>query len=221
MLAVLSMATLLGRFSWLIERSDSMAPYLHAGDLLAVQRVSPRSVHIGDVVTFKEPSRPGILLTHRVTSKSKTAFGYQFVTKGDANTGTEQWTVKTEGTIGRLVVRIPKAGRVVSYLGKPKVRFVCLTLASLLLAADVLRRIWGGAGPKPEGGRRVAGTREAGRREEEDDEAPPEPATGEADGEAPGEAPEPGGEGDESPADGPAEALPHFEVHSPDRFSRD
>jgi signal peptidase len=154
-LASISLATVLGQSSWLIERSDSMAPYLKAGDLLAVQRISPADARPGDVVTFKEPSRPGILLTHRVVSKSLRDGQYEFVTRGDANTGSERWTVKSSGTIGRLLVRVPKAGKVVSWLGQPPVRFLFLTVASLLLAVEVLRRIWSsGAGEGP--GRRIA-----------------------------------------------------------------
>jgi len=145
-LAAISLATVLGHSSWLIERSDSMAPYLKAGDLLAVQKISPREARVGDVVTFKEPSRPGILLTHRVVSKALRDGRYEFVTRGDANTGSETWSVKTDGTIGRLLIRLPGVGRFVSWLGQPPVRFLFLTVASLLLAVEVLRRIWSSGG---------------------------------------------------------------------------
>ena len=152
-LAAISLATVLGHSSWLIERSDSMAPYLRAGDLLAVQKVKPRNARVGDVVTFKEPSRPGILLTHRVVEKTRKGDSYEFVTRGDANTGTERWSVKADGTIGKLLVRVPKVGKFVSWLGRPPVRFLFLTVASLLLAVEILRRIWS-SGDADEGARR-------------------------------------------------------------------
>ena len=152
-LAAISLATVLGHSSWLIERSDSMAPYLRAGDLLAVQKVKPRNARVGDVVTFKEPSRPGILLTHRVVEKTRKGDAYEFVTRGDANTGSERWSVKADGTIGKLLVRIPKAGTVVSWLGRPPVRFLLLTVASLLLAVEILRRIWSSDAPHERAGK--------------------------------------------------------------------
>jgi signal peptidase len=141
-LAILVLFTVVGRCAWLVERSDSMAPALRAGDLLAVQRIDPAAARPGDIVTFKEPSRPGILLTHRVVSVRRDGGVYHFTTRGDANTGSENWAVKADGTIGRTVVRVPAVGRLVVLLGTPHVRFVLLTIASLLLAVELLRRIW-------------------------------------------------------------------------------
>jgi signal peptidase I len=152
-LAILTLTTILGRCSWLIERSDSMAPTLKAGDLLAVRRIDPAAARKGDVVTFKEPSRPGILLTHRVVSVQRSGDTFTFTTRGDANTGSETWSVKEDGTIGRLVLRVPGAGRAVNALGRPKARFVLLTVASVLLAFELLRRIWGGEGTQRYKGR--------------------------------------------------------------------
>lgn len=144
-LTILTAVTILGHCSWLVERSDSMAPTLRAGDLLAVSRIDPAGARPGDVVTFKEPSRPGMLLTHRVLSVHRNGDEFSFTTKGDANTGTETWSVKSDGTIGRMVIRLPGAGRAVVLLGRPQMRFLLITVASLLLAFELLRRIWGGA----------------------------------------------------------------------------
>ena len=145
-LAILTAVTLVGHCSWLVERSDSMAPALRAGDLLAVSRIGPSMARPGDVVTFKEPSRPGMLLTHRVVSVTRDGNEFKFTTRGDANTGSETWSVRANGTIGRLVVRVPSAGRAVALLGRPQMRFLLLTVASLLLAFELLRRIWGRSG---------------------------------------------------------------------------
>ena len=142
-LTILTAVTILGHCSWLVERSDSMAPTLRAGDLLAVSRIDPDQARPGDVVTFKEPSRPGMLLTHRVVSIHRNGDELRFTTKGDANTGTETWSVEAGGTIGRMVVRLPGAGRAVVLLGRPQMRFLLITVASLLLAVELLRRIWG------------------------------------------------------------------------------
>jgi signal peptidase I len=148
-LIVLAVASLLGGYTVLIERSDSMRPALTAGDLLVTRRVRPSQVRVGDIITFKEPSRPGILLTHRVTELARQGEHYSVVTRGDANTGSERWSMPASGTVGRLALRLPKLGWVASWLARPQVRFTCVAMAGLLLGVELLRRIWRTPQPDP------------------------------------------------------------------------
>jgi signal peptidase len=141
-LVVTAVAMLLGGCTVLIERSDSMAPALVAGDLLVTRRVRPQALRVGDVITFKEPSRPGVLLTHRLVEITPQGDRYALVTRGDANTGMERFSMPANGSAGRLVLRLPKLGRVLSWLSDRKVRFACLAVAGLLFGLEVLRRIW-------------------------------------------------------------------------------
>jgi signal peptidase I len=140
-LAILGVLAVTG-YSVLIERSDSMRPAIRVGDLIVTKRMSPRQVDVGDVVTFKDHTRNGDLVTHRVTEVREQRGRFEFVTKGDASGGKERWAIDGDGTIGAYVARVPRAGYLVSFLAQPLIRFAFVTLLGLLLAVITIRRIW-------------------------------------------------------------------------------
>jgi signal peptidase len=122
--------------------SGSMEPTIGTGDIVVVRKMDPLDAHVGDVVTFRSPENPQQIITHRVRSIRASGEMVGFVTKGDANTGTERWSVPTSGTIGKVEYRIPKLGYVTNHIGSRLGRFAFLILPALLLAALELRRIW-------------------------------------------------------------------------------
>ena len=126
----------------LIVKSGSMAPAIETGDMVLVRSVAPTEVAPDDIVTFRDPSRNQELVTHRVVEARRTGGEVAFVTKGDANTGIERWSIDEQGTIGQVAVRIPKAGYVLSWLGMPYVRVGLMGIAVLVLATVGLRKIW-------------------------------------------------------------------------------
>jgi hypothetical protein len=67
-----------------------------------------------------------------------------FVTRGDANTGVEEWAIDREGTVGVLTVRIPRLGRWLSFVSLPPVHVALLVGGAALLAIVLLRRVWSG-----------------------------------------------------------------------------
>ena len=125
-----------------VELSDSMAPVVRAGDLLWIDRIAATDATVGDVVAFRAPDRDAVVL-HRVVKIDAAPGGrLAFVTKGDANTGTERWRIAAGGTIGRYAgVRVPRAGRIVLALAGAPLAAVAL-LSGLALAGLALRRIW-------------------------------------------------------------------------------
>jgi signal peptidase I len=131
----------------MIEMSDSMKPAMAAGDAIVTERILARDAKRGDVITFTDPSREGRTVTHRVVSVRDKGDRLAFHTRGDANGKGERWTIASDGTVGRVLQVVPEAGYVLNWFRQPSVRFACLTLASLLIAALVLARVWGiGAG---------------------------------------------------------------------------
>jgi signal peptidase I len=131
----------------MIEMSDSMKPAMAAGDAIVTERILARDAKRGDVITFTDPSREGRTVTHRVVSVRDKGDQLAFHTRGDANGKGERWTIASDGTVGRVLQVVPEAGYVLNWFRQPSVRFACLTLASLLIAALVLARVWGiGAG---------------------------------------------------------------------------
>jgi len=131
-------------FQPMVDRSDSMQPAIAAGDVILVRTIAPAEAAAGDIVTFRDPARNDELLTHRVVSVVAKGDAYAFVTRGDANTGVERWTIPANGTLGRFVARVPRLGYVIAWLGIPAVRFGFVSVGALLLGAAALRRIWSG-----------------------------------------------------------------------------
>jgi signal peptidase len=122
--------------------SGSMQPAINTGDAVVVDSISPLDARLDDVVTFRSPDDPSRMVTHRVTSMHASGTVIQFVTKGDANTGVERWSVPADGTIGRVAFRVPKLGFVTNYIGSRYGRFVFLVIPALLLGVMEVRRIW-------------------------------------------------------------------------------
>lgn len=126
----------------LVVLSGSMAPAIETGDVVVTRLVGPEHVRVGDVVTFSDATRGGRLVTHRVVEKARSDDGYRFVTKGDANTGSEGWSIGTEGRLGRMSFRIPRIGYVVGMLSGPSARTVLVALVLVALVIPYIRRIW-------------------------------------------------------------------------------
>lgn len=122
--------------------SGSMEPAIGTGDVVVVRKIAPLDARPGDVVTFRSPEDPAKIITHRVVRMKASGGSVGFVTKGDANTGTEPWTVPETGTIGKVEYRIPKLGYITNRIGSRLGRVAFLILPALILALVELRRIW-------------------------------------------------------------------------------
>lgn len=133
--------TLAGHRSYTVM-SGSMEPAIETGDVVVNRPTSPRDARVGDVVTFKDPSRAGRLVTHRVLRRVNRGDQVAFVTRGDANTTTERWTVPAQGRIGRVVFDVPKAGFVMARLRQPTFLLLVIVLPAVVLAAFEIRAIW-------------------------------------------------------------------------------
>jgi len=140
-LAALLLATAAG-YRPLVDLSDSMRPAIQAGDLLITLAEPATSIHPGEIVSFDDPALGGKLVTHRVVLIHASAQRIDFLTRGDANSAPESWSVARGSTVGTLEFRISGAGRVVAWLADPWARTVVLTLVALVLSTSLLRRIW-------------------------------------------------------------------------------
>lgn len=125
-----------------VEASDSMSPHLRAGDILWLADIRAAEARIGDVVGFQQDGR---IIVHRVTRIERgTLNRLDFVTEGDANTGTERWKVARDGKLARYTgFKIPAIGRATSAVAGPAL-LVLAALGGLTLAALALRMIWRG-----------------------------------------------------------------------------
>ena len=122
--------------------SGSMEPNIHTGDAVVDEPISPLDARVGDVVTFNDPSRGGELVTHRLRSVRPQGATVAMITKGDANTAVERWTVPAGGSIGRVTYRLPSAGRAMAAIRGPYGRLLLIALPALCLGVYELTRIW-------------------------------------------------------------------------------
>jgi signal peptidase I len=125
----------------LVVQSGSMTPAIEVGDVVVVRMVMPSEVEVGDIVTFNDKER-GRLVTHRVEEIKPEADNISFTTRGDANTGTEEWSLARSGAMGKVDLRIPRLGYVVRAATYPVVFAFLLTAVVLALGLWGLRRIW-------------------------------------------------------------------------------
>jgi signal peptidase len=126
----------------LIEMSGSMSPTLEPGDIVVSRSISPLDAGVGDIVTFRDPTRDGRLISHRIRTIHVAGKRVSFATRGDANTTFERWSVDSSGRIGRVSYRIPKLGYALEWTNGRRGRLVLTVLLAGGLALLALCRIW-------------------------------------------------------------------------------
>ena len=137
-----ALGLLLGGFGTvLVVSSGSMAPVLKPGDAVLDRFVPAHRVGAGQVVTFFDQGR-GVLVTHRVVSVEDIGDRRQFVTRGDANTGVEIWSIDRDGPLGLLVGRVPHAGYPLAWLSSEPVMATLYLLLAVIVGRAVIGRIW-------------------------------------------------------------------------------
>lgn len=141
-LAVLLAAPPLIGHKTMVVLSGSMLPALDIGDIVIDQNISVMDVRIGDVITFGDPNNKKKTVTHRVKSMKVEGRNATFFTQGDANNSGETWSIRTDGKIGRVVLRIPKLGYVLGWAWSPMVRVGFIALPMLFFAGLEIAAIW-------------------------------------------------------------------------------
>lgn len=117
-------------------RSESMTPALKVGDLVAVQRVDPASIGVGDVITVTLTT--GSTMTHRVVAVSQTDEGPLFQTRGDANGGVDPVAVRADQVVGRLAFSLPLLGFLLAMISMPTGLAALFSVGATLLTATWL-----------------------------------------------------------------------------------
>lgn len=122
--------------------SGSMSPTIHTGDVVVTRPLAAVEITPGDVVTFRDPLDAHRLITHRVRTVAVHGRVVNVVTRGDANTGVEKWSVPLGGSVGRVVYRLPRLGYVLHPLTMPMAQLFFLGMPVMLWGLLTLRSIW-------------------------------------------------------------------------------
>ncbi len=125
-----------GKTEYVVTYGVSMQPRFHAGDLAIVRARSHYSV--GQIVAYKNRELGRVVL-HRIIGR----IGDRYVFKGDNNNFVDSYHPTRSELIGRLWVRVPRAGRALLWLAAPQhAAFVggLVFLMTLLLGGSASRR---------------------------------------------------------------------------------
>jgi signal peptidase I len=118
-----------GKASFVIVLGRSMEPQYSAGDLVIARAAS--EYRMDDVVIFRSSGQRGYVI-HRIVGGDE-ARGW--TTRGDGNAREDRWVVPDEAIIGRELLVIPRAARVVTSVQESPFRFAALvgTLVTVLM----------------------------------------------------------------------------------------
>jgi signal peptidase I len=128
-----------------IVRSGSMEPAIRTGSIVVVEPVSPTSIKVGDVITYRRPEDPDNTITHRVVgvrAPAGLASAPVFRTKGDANNAPDPWEVQLQGIAWRQLFSVPLAGYLFTFIQQPAGRLLFLVLPGGGLGLLWLHRSW-------------------------------------------------------------------------------
>ena len=120
-----------------ICRSDSMkATDFASGDLVFVKEVSPATIKVGDIISYRseDPDSFGETFTHKVRSLTTNQDGQPcFITYGTTTGIDDDSPVKYTQFQGRYVFDIPKLGTFFTFLKTTPGYFICIFLPFMLL----------------------------------------------------------------------------------------
>ena len=118
--------------------TGSMKPTLNEGDIVFVKDV--KDIQENDIIAFREQNS---VVTHRVFEVYKENGEDYYITKGDANSGTDTRLLSISDVEGKYVFKIPFVGKVILLLRKPIgiiILFIVLVMFLLLSSIKPIKR---------------------------------------------------------------------------------
>ena len=116
-------------YGFAVVETGSMEPAIAAGDCILIH--AEEDYAVGDLITFLDADR-GQYVTHRIVLRAADGF----ITKGDANSGQDPFTVPQSAVVGKVVGVLGGFGKFIAFVQTP---FGIL----VLLAAGAA--VWGAA----------------------------------------------------------------------------
>lgn len=91
---------------WFVVQTPSMGQTAPVGTLILTTPTN-NQVTVGDIITFRPPTSPSEIYTHRIIAKTSDG---AISTRGDINGATDPWQLHPADIIGRAAVILPAAG---------------------------------------------------------------------------------------------------------------
>jgi len=151
LLLLLALAfTLITPIWWDLEfrsvASGSMEPAIPLGSVAVVEPVDVTTVQAGDVITFRSPENPILVVTHRVVEVNGPPDARLYHTKGDANDDVDLEPVPAASILGQVRLHIPYLGYLAQYI-RTRQGWIYLVLVPggalvLMELVRILKVIW-------------------------------------------------------------------------------
>lgn len=135
-LLIISIFPITGNYKVLVVQSGSMAPAIKTGSMV-VSRPA-KEYEVGQIITFHFGKT---FITHRVFDKRIQNGQTVYVTKGDANKGSDKNELLAKEIVGRVFLHIPYVGYAVDMAKKPLGFILIIVVPALILIYDETRKI--------------------------------------------------------------------------------
>ncbi len=120
--------------------TQSMYPTIKAGDIVITYKEDQNKYNTGDVITFISEKNGGITITHRVQEVFKVNDEYSYKTKGDNNNTADSEITSGKNVLGKVLLKIPKAGYIQQFLVSKTGWIVAVILPCLgVVIYDIMR----------------------------------------------------------------------------------
>lgn len=97
--------------------TGSMEKEIYAGDVVIIQKCTPKDVNVGDIIEYQ---MEGYTVIHRILEKKQKNGEFYFITKGDNNNAPDK-EVREEQLIGKVIFKIKYIGYPAIWLNLMKV----------------------------------------------------------------------------------------------------
>jgi len=126
-------------FQVLRVMSGSMEPAIKVGSVAFVQKVKPKALKKGEIITYASAEDPNMSVTHRLVAIEEKEGKTVFITKGDVNNTEDITEVSSSQIKGRVIFSLPFLGYLSVWVRKP-LGFGLLVIlpAFLIIISEIL-----------------------------------------------------------------------------------
>jgi signal peptidase len=131
------------RYEPMVIVTGSMQKTTPVGSLVVDQKVDPRQLEVGDVISFQKPLGTHGLDTHRIVAIENDKGTRLYQTKGDSNPVADPWVISFDrGMVAhRMVFSVPYAGNALIFARSPLGRLSLIAYVCVILLLSLLKGI--------------------------------------------------------------------------------
>lgn len=138
-LTAFSALKLPGSYKLMAVQSGSMEPGIKTGSVVVVQPVA--DYEKGDVITFKDATKPKITVTHRIFEATESAGKTAYITKGDANKSSDTVPVSKDRILGKVVLSLPFLGYPIDFAKTREGLIILIIIPAVVIIYSELMNI--------------------------------------------------------------------------------